>query len=638
MAGERVVRYIITGDSAGAVRAMKQTEEAAGKAGKRLEETGSRMKSLGSGMSSFGHKLSSLSLPLLAVGGYAIKSAMDFTTSMTQLRTQAGASALEISKMSAAIEKGSFAGKGPNELAQALYPIESVGLRGSKALNALHASAQGAAISGAGLTEVADALSGALGTGMYDIKSASGAMDAMNKVVGIGKLHLSDLTEAFATGILPAAKTAGLEFRDVGAAIDAMTRQGIPASVEATRLRTNLSQFEAPKGGALKALRSIGLGQYTLAEDLRKPNGLIVALTALKSHLATVGQNEQGNVLARAFGGARGSANVAGLLNALSSMTSIRAQLQGAGGKQFAEASKVWEKTPQAKMDEALAQGKKALVSLGQTLIPIVIPALEKVAHAFAGIIQWVGKLPKPIREGVVGFTAFLAIGGPILIFIGSAVSAIGTLTAAFGAFDIAMLANPIGLAVVGMAALAAGAIYAYNTFKPFRDIVNAVWSFISHHWVLLGAIIAGPFIGLGLLVAKNFNAIVGSIRSAINAIISVINTAIGAYDSLPGILKPTGNIGKIPEIASGAETHPRHTAASRRAAPVTPHGGHGLQLVPALPGGLPPIHITVHHQSMLNGRPIAEDVSHHVRNSAEIAKPMAEGITKYIQHRAARE
>src|SRR5580693_5485708 len=194
LASNRVVRYIITGDSAGAVKAMKETEVAASKVGSKLEETGSKMKTLGSGMSSFGRKLSYLSVPLLAVGGYSIKMAMDFQTSMTQLRTQAGASAKELKYLEAgALKIGPKVAEGPTELAQALYPIRSVGLQGKQALEALTAAAKGSQVSGAGLTETSEALSGALRTQLSDVHSASGAMSIMNGIVGLGRMHLDEL-------------------------------------------------------------------------------------------------------------------------------------------------------------------------------------------------------------------------------------------------------------------------------------------------------------------------------------------------------------------------------------------------------------------------------------------------------------
>lgn len=56
-----------------------------------------------------------------------------------------------------------------------------------------------------------------------------------------------------------------------------------------------------------------------------------------------------------------------------------------------------------------------------------------------------------------------------------TAAAAQGTLTAAQKAFNLVAKANPIGLVVTAIVALAAGFIYAYKHIKPFRDAVNGL-------------------------------------------------------------------------------------------------------------------------------------------------------------------
>jgi TP901 family phage tail tape measure protein len=614
MAGStRIVKYVVLCDSSGAIVGMKRVEESADKVSTRLQATGSHLKSLGGGMSSFGHKLTSLSVPLLAVGAYSVKMAMNFNTSMTQLQTQAGASAKEVKKLEGAVFKlGPKIGEGPKELADALYPIRSVGLKGAQAMQALTASAKGAQIGGSGLTETADALSGALRTNMKDVKSASGAMDIMNKVVGLGKLHLTDLTQAFSTGILPAAKTAGLGFRDVGAALDAMTAQGIPASVEATRLRTNLSQFEAPHASALKALRSIGLGQYTLAEDLRKPKGLIVALTALKEHLSTVGKNEQGNILARAFGGARGSANVAGLLNSLTSMTSIRAKLQGAGGKQFSEAWKTWEKTPQAQMDKALAAGRTALTQFGQVLIPIVIPALTKFSKLVIGGIDFLKRMPKPLKDIAIGFTIMLAIGGPLLIFFGNMISAVGSTIGMFGKLSGAF--TKLGPALKGAAtdSEAAGT----TAFASLGTLLGAA---------LVGGIIAYIATNSG---PKWFQKLFG-----IEDHHTILHEA--EQGTLWGLVHPNAAGPSEKEERKRLQHWEHHGGSGGSQGQGWRERGFHSAREAALAIPMPPIHTHITLQQVIDGKAVAQSTVTHIRHDPTLAKPVAEAVTKYAQFKA---
>jgi TP901 family phage tail tape measure protein len=648
MAQERIVRIILTGSSAGAVRAMAELDAAATKS----ESALSRVHAAGSKMASVGRQMTSIAVPLLAVGGYAVKTASDFQTSMTLIRTQVGAGATEVTNMTAAITKmAPKMGEGPNALAQALYPIESVGLRGAKALDALRAASMGAQISGASLTDTADAISGALRTQMSDVHSASDAMSIMNGIVAQGKMHLTDLTAALATGILPAAKNAGLSFRDVGDALAAMTRQGIPASDEATRLRLNLTQFEAPKNTALKALTAIGLGQFSLADDLRKPHGLITALLDLRNHLQGLTRDQKNYVLSTAFGGAKGSANVVGLLNALPQMQQIQTPLAAAGTSQLDKAFGLRTKDVSFQWDKLKATAQVALISIGNALMPLVIQYLPKLAHLVSDVAHWFTHLSKPVKEVVLGFVLFMAIGGPILTFLGTL---IGAIKGVAGALEF-LWANPIFLVIGALVALGVALVVAYNKLGWFRDFVNGVFGgiksvvssvvdFIKAHWQLLLSILTGPFGAAAIFIVTHFNGIVsffagipkaignalsavgGIITSifgtAVNVIIDGINIVIKAldfliksYDSVVGSIPfiggdmTIGTIGTIGHVNLGSSAP---TAASKTSSqkvgsqPANSNNqtGHGSG------AGAP---IILHHTTKIGDRVVAEETVHYV-------------------------
>ena len=74
-------------------------------------------------------------------------------------------------------------------------------------------------------------------------------------------------------------------------------------------------------------------------------------------------------------------------------------------------------------------------------------------------------------------------------------------LAAAQYALNAVMMANPIGLIVVGIGALVAGIVYAYNHFEKFRGIVWATWEVLKE----FGRTVANIFVGVG-------KAIVGAI------------------------------------------------------------------------------------------------------------------------------
>lgn len=73
-----------------------------------------------------------------------------------------------------------------------------------------------------------------------------------------------------------------------------------------------------------------------------------------------------------------------------------------------------------------------------------------------------------------------IAAAGGIIPFLTKFGTAVRAATAGQIAFNIALIANPIGIAVVAIAALVAAIVIAYKKSETFRNIVNSVWAGIK--------------------------------------------------------------------------------------------------------------------------------------------------------------
>src|SRR4029077_12069966 len=148
----RVLQVTILGDSASAQRAFEKTGAAAMAASKEAEKSatgfekaGAKMSALGTSVAAAGRKLSThVTLPVLAVGGAAVKMGLDFQKSMLLVETHTETSHAAVERYKKAILEMSASGRytqGPKELADAMYHIASDGYKGEKALHALKESA-----------------------------------------------------------------------------------------------------------------------------------------------------------------------------------------------------------------------------------------------------------------------------------------------------------------------------------------------------------------------------------------------------------------------------------------------------------------------------------------------------------------
>ena len=256
--------------------------------GAKMTEMGNSMQTFGKGMQSAGQSLSiGLTLPIVALGTAVVDASMKFQSAMELIRTQAGASQVEVDNMTKAVlamAKSGETGQGPQKLAEGLYHVESLGYRGAQALDILKASANAADVGMANMEDVTNALGAAIVTGIKGTETMNGAMGTLNATIGSGNMRMQDLAAALGTGILPSAKNFGLTLTDVGAALATLTDNGMRADEAATRLRMTFSLMAAPTKKASDALGSIGLTQLQLAEDMRS-KGLIGAIQDLNDHL-----------------------------------------------------------------------------------------------------------------------------------------------------------------------------------------------------------------------------------------------------------------------------------------------------------------------------------------------------------------
>jgi TP901 family phage tail tape measure protein len=331
----------------------------------------------------------------------SIMLATKFDSAMERVHTQAGASQAEVEKMSGAmLDLAPKVGTGPEKLAESLFHVESIGLRGAKALDTVAASAKLAKVGNADLESTTNAVAAAMVTQMKDATSLNRIVGLLNATIGQGNMKMDDLTAAISTGILPVAKNFGLGLADVGGALAVMTDRGMHADEAATRLKMTMTMMEAPTNKASKALKDIGISSTQLALDMHKPEGLLVALTDLKSHMDKAGLSavQQARVISDVFGGGRSSAGVQTLMNNLDTLDAKTKGVTAGVGK-FGDAWAKTTETAKFHMDAMLAKLQSAGVRLGNDLLPSVV----RIADGVAKVADAFSKLPNSAQVAILG-------------------------------------------------------------------------------------------------------------------------------------------------------------------------------------------------------------------------------------------
>ena len=345
-----------------------------------------------------------VTLALLGAAAAAIAAGTEFESSMKKIESLVGLSAEAVDGMTDSVKAlASETGRGPKELADAMFFITSAGLRGQVALDTLEASAKAAAVGLGDTATIADLATSALNAYGSDVLSAADATDVMVAAVREGKLDAEELAGSMGK-VLPIASAMGVSFNEVGAAFAALSRTGTNAAEAATQVRGILSSLLRPTKQAEEALTGMGLSSEGLRQQL-KQKGLLATLKTLSDKFdgnSAAAASVFGNI--RALSGVMDlmGANVEGTEAIFASMTDTTGMLD--------EAFKITAETTAFKFQTAMAEAKEMLVDLGEAIIPIAVTMLEGIRSLVAAFAA----MPGPLKLAAGAMVAFVVASGPI--------------------------------------------------------------------------------------------------------------------------------------------------------------------------------------------------------------------------------
>jgi len=198
--------------------------------------------------------------------------------------------------------------------------------------------------------------------------------------------------------------------------------------------------------------------------------------------------------------------------------------------------------TTSGKMANLSIQMGEAKESIGAALLPVVTSLIEKLIP----LATWAQENTNVvlILAGVIGGLAgaVLAVNAAMKVYQATLV----IVKAAQAAFNFVMAANPIGIVIVALAALAAAFVIAYNKSETFREFVNK----------LFDAIKTGVEFSVDLIKGY-LNGIMGFYKAVFNGIARAWNSTIGRLefdvpDWVPIIGGREFSVPNIPELAEG--------------------------------------------------------------------------------------
>ena len=430
--------------------AMKRQKAAADSGAKATEKLAEMHKKMATTARNAGLAMAAAGASVTAALGGMAKVSMDFETSLRNVNSIAKESEGAFRRTFDAVAGfGPRLGtnKGPRELAEALYDINSSGFSGAEGLKVLEAAAKAGAAGMADAKDAAGVITQSLNAYGVGADQANRFADVMFKTVEAGVINFQELAQ-YLGAVTSTAKGTGITFEETNAALAVLTQRGSRASTAVDGLRALITQLSAPTKEAQELLDAYGVQAGEAALRTKGLSGVVADLY----------EKTGGNKVALR--------RILGDVQAADAAQKLVGPDQGALFRQrigeFGSAD--------GAMEAALAEQRKGvLFQLQQTWAAIEgfgITALASLQPYVTPLIATINRVTRAMLDmspGMKAAAAAVAVVGAALLTVGGTVLAatpyiLTMFSSIAAAGGLAAVLAPIGTAIAGVATAIASA------------------------------------------------------------------------------------------------------------------------------------------------------------------------------------
>jgi len=450
-------------------------------AGTRFEALGSSLKTVGSAITT------AVSLPLLALGAGAIKTASDFEAGMSKVSALSGATGDDLKMLEEkAREMGSTTKYSATESAEALSYMALAGWDANQMAEGLEPALKLAGAAGMELALATDIVTDTMSMFGMEASEATKMTDMLAYAQANSNTDVQQLGEALKY-CGASANAMGYDLADTTALLGTFADQGLKGSSAGTTLN---AMFRDMKKNAKDGAIAIGDTNVAIVDANGNYRDMTDILADVEKATEGMTQAERDMALSSIWG----TEALKGVNMAFEAgVPKIREFEEGIRNSDGA-ASEMYD-TMQNNLQGAIDNMKSAfeglLITIGQRLIPI----FQNLVEGITNIFTWFNNLNPAIQNVIIGVGGFLAVLGPLLLIVGNviifivklstSISALVTFFSAGGAgagilsTAIGALSGPIGIAIGVITALIAVGVLLYNNWDTIKAKCSEVWNSI---------------------------------------------------------------------------------------------------------------------------------------------------------------
>jgi TP901 family phage tail tape measure protein len=472
------------------------------------------------------------------LGGFAVRQFAQFDDAMTQSTAIMGnvSDTMRQDMENAARQMAKTTTFTATEAAKSFYFLASAGLDAESSIKALPRVANFAQAGMFDMARATDLLTdaqSALGLTIRDdavanMQNMTRVSDVLVKANTLANASVEQFSIALTNRAGAAMKAVNMDITEGVAVLAAFADQGIKAEEAGTQFSIVLRELQSKTLKNSEAFKQFGVEVYDSSGNL---NNMGTIIGQLETALSGMSDEQKRATLTQMGFSDKSLGSLLALLGTSDAIKTYEEALRSAGGTTDNVAQKQLES-----LSSQLKLARNALndvaITIGARLEPIVRVFTDK-AQELSEVISTdgLGGGIRYLSDQFLSFTSNLGKTGTVLMAVVAAFVALRLVAIAATisqvAFNTALFANPIGIAVAAIIAFGVAVAAAYLRFEGFRKVVNTV-----------------------------INAVIGYIEFMVNMWIRAINMVIKGINLFGGVLRAVGidvsELGEIGEVSFG--------------------------------------------------------------------------------------
>ncbi len=460
-----------------------------GQAGEMLEKAGDKIADVGTTLTTH------VTVPVMAAGTAAVKTAADFDAAMSKVAAVSGATGDELDALrDKAREMGAKTKFSASEAADAMNYMAMAGWKTGDMLEGIEGIMNLAAASGEDLATTSDIVTDALTAFGMSADDSSHFADVLAAASSNANTNVSMMGETFKY-CAPVAGALGFSCEDTAQAIGLMANSGIKSTQAGTALRTIMNTLAGDVKICGDSIGEVEIATTNADGSMRDLNDI---LADCRSAFSQLSESEQASA-AQALVGKNAMSGFLALMNATPSdiqklegaISTCSDEIDGYNG--------VTEKMAAVMQDNLGGQLtilKSQLQELAISFGEILMPAIRSIVSRIQGLIDKFNALSPATKETIVKVALVAAALGPLLVVVGKTMVGVGKLMkfvsnlptiiagakAAFTSFGavIGGISAPVVAVIAVIAALVAAFVHLWRTNEDFRNKITAIWEQIK--------------------------------------------------------------------------------------------------------------------------------------------------------------